>query len=396
MYKKIFIANRADCAVRLIRGVHACGAQAVLAVARAERLRLVESEADEVVVTGAGRDAFMDAQNLIAAAKQRHCEALLPGWGFLSEEAAFAQQCRCAGIHFIGPSTTSLALFGDKLETRRQLSERLALVNDAVSCADPEFLSRVRAGGDRAWALKRRSGGGGKGVFLCENTATMLETLAAQVKTSRADAFFVEPFVRGRHIEFQVFGDGRGESRVLGVRDCSAQERCQKVMERHVPLGAESWLRPFAERVARVFGELGYLSWGTLETLVAADGSIHLLEVNPRLQVEHGVTEMATGVDLVRAALEIACGESLTRALRADQAVDSEAVDVVENRYYAKTTGLVDLPVFDGYAWPHTPFDDDPNYRLETGYLPGDIVTGIFDGMIARVIRLSKRSDNIE
>ncbi len=387
MYKRVLIANRADCAARLIDGVHALGIEAVLAVGTNDRLSLPESKADEIIVTGADRDAFVHAENLIEAAHQRHCEALLPGWGFLSETAIFAQQCRLSGIHFVGPKTSQLALFGDKLETLKKLAPPLGLPQHYLCCDDPQFTDKLAQASQQNWVLKNRMGGGGKGIYLCGSAANLVQQLHDLTQTNSLNAYYAEPLVSGRHIEFQIFGDGSGKARVLGVRDCSDQKRCQKQREFHVAFNSEAWIRPFVARIEAAFASLGYKSWGTLETIVAADGQIHLLEVNPRLQVEHGVTEMATGIDLVRAALMLECGHSLDEALFTSEPIDTEHVEVEENRYFAERPGPAPLPVFDGYDWPHSPYDSDQDVRIETGYMPNEVVTGAFDGMIARIIR---------
>ena len=390
MYQRILITNRADCAMRLIQGAHAMGAEAVLAVAMEDALPRVRQAADALVTTGASRDAFLHRENLIEAAKQHHCEAILPGWGFLSEDPWFAQQCRLAGIHYIGPSASHLAIFGDKYETLTRLCPALDLENHAILCSEPDFERHFMAQPGALWALKRRTGGGGKGVFLCDSKEAVFKTLSGLLKSERADQFYVEPRIRGRHIEFQLFGDGRGRVRVLGIRDCTPQIRCQKWLERHVPRDAELWLAPFVEKIERIFSAWQYKSWGTLETLVDEGGHVHLLEVNPRLQVEHGVTEMATGLDLVRMAIELECSgacEALNRP-----PVELYA-DAMEYRLFAFQPGPVTLPEFEGFAWPHHPFEQDPDYRLETGYMPGDTMTGVFDGLLARFIVRSHARD---
>ena len=389
MYRRVLIANRADCAVRLIRGVHSVGGEAILASAMGDTLSIPRREADEVVITGTGRDAFEEGENLIEAALERGCEAILPGWGFLSESAAFAQQCRMRGIHFVGPTSGQLALFGDKLMTLKVLCGRLGLPETYISCGDASFRETLLSREGAAWALKRRDGGGGKGVYLCDSKDEVLHKLEALRQSERADAYFVEPRVSGRHIEFQLFGDGRGRVRVLGIRDCSEQVRCQKQREFHVAFDAESWLMPFVSKIEAVFSSLCYKSWGTLETLVDAENGVHLLEVNPRLQVEHGVTEMATGVDLVRAGLLLECGNAFEDALKTCAPIDANRVCVEERRYYASEPGPAPLPIFEGFEWPHSPYGDDPNIRIETGYQPGELVSGVFDGMVARIIRRS-------
>lgn len=392
MYQTIFIANRADCAMRLIEGVHAAGARAVVAMAADDPLERVRQAADVVVTTGASREAFLRATNLIEAAKRHHCEAILPGWGFLSEDPIFAQQCRLAGIHYIGPSSAHLHILGDKYETLQRLCAPLGLNNHALLCSLPDFEQRLMAHPKNAWVLKRRTGGGGKGVFLCESRAMLLKTLAGLVRSERLDAFYAEPWIVGRHIEFQIFGDGRGCVKVLGIRDCTPQRRCQKWLERHVPIDAEPWLEPFVTNIERLFAAFKYRSWGTLETLVDEAGEVHLLEVNPRLQVEHGVTEMATGLDLVRMALEVECYGTCD-VLKTWVGDTDPKLDVLEFRLFAEAPGPVALPRFEGYVWPHHPFETDPDYRLETGYMPGDVVSGVFDGLVARFIVRSRNGD---
>ncbi|MCL2325281.1 MAG: ATP-grasp domain-containing protein [Proteobacteria bacterium] len=376
MYRRILVANRGDCAVRLISACHALGAEAVLIAASDDRLTAPAALADVVVTTGMSRTAYTHQDNILAAMVQTRCEAILPGWGFLSEDPIFAQRCRLMGRHFVGPKTPHLALFGDKLATLRHLCPVLGLPLQALSCDDHHFWDLVSAL-PFPLMLKKRTGGGGKAVHLCHNT----DALRQHLKSRLAHDYFVEPAIlHARHIEFQILGDGRGQAVILGARDCTPQVHAQKWLERHVALDTSPQIDALAKRIAAHFAQMAYEGLATLECLVQ-DNNFFLLEVNPRLQVEHGVTEMARGIDLVQASLSVACGQVLPTCASA-----SAEVDVVEFRLFARSPGCLERIGFGGCPWPDHPHAHDPCYRLETGYTQGERISGVYDGLIARFI----------
>jgi len=375
MYRHILVANRGDCAVRLISACHDLGAEAVLITASDDRLAAPAALADLVITTGMSRTAYTHQDNILAAMVQTRCEALLPGWGFLSEDPIFAQRCRLMGRHFVGPKTPHLALFGDKWATLRHLCPPLGLPLQALPCDAKNFWDMASAM-TFPLMLKKRTGGGGKAVHLCPNTGV----LRRHLKSKPVHDYFVEPAIlQARHIEFQILGDGKGRVIILGARDCTPQVHAQKWLERHIALDSSPQITSLADKIAAHFAQMAYEGLATVECLERG-GSFYLLEVNPRLQVEHGVTEMARGIDLVQASIAIACGHALPIC------PPSPEVDVVEFRLFARSPGCLERMGFDGFLWPDHPHAHDPSYRLETGYAQGERISGVYDGLIARFI----------
>ena len=377
MYRRVLIANRADCAVRLIRACHESGIEAYVIASRDEPARLPLELADRVICTGECMDAYLAEADILEAARAYGCEAILPGWGFLSENALFARRCRLAQIDFIGPGTDHLRMFGDKLETIRLLSDVKS--HGVVSCADAlEAIESV----PMPCMLKGRFGGGGKQVECFETADALrsrLETLSAR---GLLGAYFIEPAWRDvRHIEYQVFGDGRGSVHVLGARDCTWQRDHQKFFEKSFEDSGFPVLVEARDRVVSRLGALGYLGFGTVEFLVDREGMPHLLELNPRLQVEHGVTEMVSGIDIVRTALGLSCSGRYAPVVMHEAFASREAV---EFRLFARGTGIIEAIGFEGYAWPDYPQYEGCEVRVESGYGKGAEITGVYDGLIAR------------
>lgn len=382
MYKTVLIANRADCAARLIQACQKLHIRTVLIAARDECAVLPLRAADEVIDTGFSRDAYTDADNILQAARQSNAEAILPGWGFLSEEMSFARRARLMGLHFIGPSDAQLQNFGDKKKTLDLLLPLLGL-NQAALLLDDAFSWEKLSPISPPWMVKGRFGGGGKQVEKINDINALKERIRVIRQQNNGAYFFIEHAEESaRHIEFQIFGDGKGVVHLLGARDCTAQCHCQKWLEFSVDWRAQASLCAFAHKVEQALGEVKYSGWGTVECLWnEARDDIRLLEINPRLQVEHGVTEMSSSIDLVEAALVhgssgcdpfssfSGCGECFS----------------VEFRLFARGTGKLSIG-FDGCEWPHHPFEADAAYRLETGYADGSEISGVYDGMIARFL----------
>ena len=283
------------------------------------------------------------------------------------------------GLHFIGPTSRQLQSFGDKLATLTALLGRLP--DGTVPCGDPDARERLsRLGGP--FMLKGRYGGGGKNIERFATYHDLARRLDVIDETHALQRFYVEPAIEGAsHIEFQVFGDGRGEVHIVGARDCTPQRRHQKYLE--TSLEIESLPAEFLAQMESVRARLcamRYQGWGTVEFLVSP-GRIHLLELNPRLQVEHGVTEMTAGIDLVRTAMRMSCFGALEPV-----SIPVEGRHAIEFRLFAETTGTIRAIGFDGYAWPDFPTPPGAHCRVETAYRSGDRITGIYDGLIARFL----------
>jgi acetyl/propionyl-CoA carboxylase alpha subunit len=386
MYRKILIANRADCALRLIQACHDENIEACLICARDDASQTVISQADDVIYTGMTREAYTSPENILEAALSRDCEAILPGWGFLSEDFAFARRCRHLGLHFIGPKTQHIQLFGDKLKTIQTLSALMPMHSQAMPCNTPNLTSLLKDSGQTCWMLKPRCGGGGKGLESFQSHEALIKRLTSLSKNLRH--YYVEPLIpEARHIEFQIFGDGMGRIDVMGCRDCTPQVHHQKWLEQSVDMTANPMLSQLCDELMHAFASLKYQSWGTVEFLVHDEKAV-LLEVNPRLQVEHGVTEMALNTDIVRRAIRLSCMGPLgfERVKSPNNPPCTEHAECLEFRLYARTAGIIQNIGFHGLEWPHHKYESDPTYRLETGCRPGDQMTGIYDGMLARFI----------
>ncbi len=319
MFKKVLIANRGAIACRIIRTLKQMGVGSVSVYSRADAQSLHVSEADEAVFIGEGpaTESYLDFDRIFAAARKTGAEAIHPGYGFLSENAAFAEACAQAGLIFIGPTPEQMRDFGLK-----HVARQLAQENGVPMLPGSELLSDLDAAVSEASRigypvmLKSTAGGGGIGMQVCADEKSLREAFAA-VRRMAAQAFkesgvFVEKFVRiARHIEVQIFGDGQGTVVALGERDCSAQRRNQKVVEETPAPGLTEEQRTSLLEAARRLGQaVGYQSAGTVEFLFdESEGRFYFLEVNTRLQVEHGVTEEVTGVDLVEWMIRQAAGE---------------------------------------------------------------------------------------
>ncbi len=380
MYKRILVANRADCATRLIQACHLEGAQAYVIAARDDARIAANSDADGIVYTGMSRDAYTNQDDILEAARQNACEAILPGWGFLSEDFAFARRCRLMGMHFIGPTPCHLQFFGDKYKTIQILSPK----QTAISCAAPDFMTAIREQIHGAAMLKCRFGGGGKNIHLIQSLAELQAQLERLQTLHVLTQYYVEPAIKnGRHIEFQYLGDGQGNVLYLGARDCSWQKNHQKFFEAAYSLSESPKLQELSEQFRQKLAEIHYLSWGTIELLVENDDSVHVLELNPRLQVEHGVTEMTSHIDIVRSAIRISCSNRMELCMLNAQ---NDTESACEFRLFARSTGILQKIGFCNDSWPKHPFCENPCYRIESAYHQGDEINGAYDGLIARFI----------
>jgi len=319
--RRVLIANRGEVAVRILRTCHRLGIEAVVAVSEADRSSLAADLADQTVCIGPPgvRDSYLNQQSILAAALSRGCDALHPGYGFLSEEASFAALCVENGVTFIGPSPAMLELFGDKVTAREtataagvpvvQGSGPLGTAVEAVVAASAIGYPVL---------LKAVHGGGGRGMRVARDEDELVPAYALGSAEALAafgnGEMFLEQWVsRGRHVEVQIVADAEGNVLYLGDRDCSVQRRYQKLVEEApapgLSLSLQGRVRDAAVRLAR---SVGYSSIGTVEFLIDCDrDEFFFLEVNPRLQVEHGVTELITGIDLVALQLKVASGDRL-------------------------------------------------------------------------------------
>ena len=321
MTDRVFVANRGEIAVRVLAACARLGLETVLGVSSADRETLGARRADRVVVLGGPRptDSYLAQETVVQAAVSTGCTAVHPGYGFLSERPSFARLCAENGLTFIGPDPTAMEALGDKLRAR-ELAESLGVpVSPGGTAASLAEVSALAEQIGYPVLIKAAHGGGGRGMKLVDSPAALAEAWA--VASSEAQAafgdgtVFLERYVRdAKHVEVQILGDGHGNRVHLGERECSVQFRYQKVVE-EAPCAAlpDDARRILHDSALRIADALDYRSLGTVEFLYDVDrGQVSFLEVNPRLQVEHPVTEAVTGIDLVREQLLVALGERLS------------------------------------------------------------------------------------
>ncbi len=326
MFSKLLIANRGEIAVRIIRACRDLGISPVAVYSEADRDSLAVKLADEACPIGPppAAQSYLDLDRLLEAARASGAEAVHPGYGFLAENAAFAAACERAGLVFVGPYPDSIERMGDKIESRRTVAAAGVPVVPGTEegVADVEEAARAAQGIGYPVMLKASAGGGGKGMRLLESERHLrehFETTRGEAGSAFGDAtVFLEKYVeKPRHIEVQVLGDRQGKLIHLGERECSIQRRHQKVVEECLsPRVGPAFRRRLGEAAVAVARAVGYHNAGTVEFLV--DGTsedeippFYFLEMNTRLQVEHPVTEMVTGLDLVAAQIRVAAGEPL-------------------------------------------------------------------------------------
>ena len=321
MFKKILIANRGEIAVRVIRACREMGITSVAVYSDVDRASLHVRKADEAYHIGpaAAAESYLNFAKILDVAQSSGAEAIHPGYGFLAENAAFAQACADAGIKFIGPTATAMEMMGSKTQARQEMGKAGVPLVPGTSrgLESLEQADEVAARIGYPIMLKAAAGGGGKGMRLVQ-TATYLKSAleAARSEALRAfgdDEVYIEKaIVNPRHIEMQVLADEHGSTVYLGERECSIQRRHQKVLEEAPsPLVDADMRRRMGEVAVRVAKAAGYTNAGTVEFLVDRDKNFYFLEMNTRLQVEHPVTELITGLDLVHLQVRIAAGEKL-------------------------------------------------------------------------------------
>jgi acetyl-CoA carboxylase, biotin carboxylase subunit len=389
MFKRILIANRGEIAVRVIRACRELGIEAVAIFSEADRAALHVREADFAVPVGPppAAQSYLNTKRIIEAAKRTGAEAVHPGYGFFSENANFARAVGDAGLIFIGPPPAAIEKMGDKVEARKLM----AAAGVAVVPGSPgtlETAQEVITVAQRIGfplMLKAAAGGGGKGMRLIESEkdlASAMRTVASEARSSFGDGrFYVEKFVsRPRHIEVQVFADHHGNVVHLFERECSIQRRNQKVVEESPsPFITAEMRRAMGEVAVTAARAVNYVNAGTIEFLADADRNFYFLEMNTRIQVEHPVTELVTGVDLVKAQIRVAAGEPLPFA-QDDLAQSGWAL---ECRVYAENPAAGFAPAPGKIETMRCP--DGPGIRVDAGVYAGIEVPIDYDPMIAKL-----------
>lgn len=390
----LLVANRGEIAVRILQTASAMGIRTIAVHAEDDGDDLHVRRADEAVrLTGSGPAAYLDAAQLVDAALDRGNAAVHPGYGFLSENSGFARRCTEAGLVFVGPTEQTLALFGDKSAARRRAVELdvpvLEGTEGAVSAAEARAFAD-RLGGDSAIMVKALAGGGGRGSAPVLDR-TRLHDVYARCRDEATRAFgdgrlYVERLLpAARHIEVQLLGDGTGAVRALGTRDCSVQRRRQKLIELAPAPNLDPGLaRQLIDMASRIGSSAALRGLATVEFLLPTDRATpYFLEVNPRLQVEHTVTEAVTGLDLVELALRIADGARLDQLLPSVPDTRGAAVQVRVNAESLRPDGTV-VPSYGELTRFQPP--SGPGVRVDTHGYPGYPVNPRYDSLLAKVI----------
>lgn len=390
MFHKVVVANRGAAAARVIRALRQLRIRAVAVYSEADRDAPYLAEADERYLIGPApaRASYLNQDALLDVMNKADADALHPGYGFLSENAQFAKRLTDSGFVFIGPSAKWIDAMGHKTNARALMASKglpVGLGSDVLPANDSDLVAAARRIGFPV-LVKPAAGGGGIGMLPAENEAALVK--AAERARSLAqrgfasDEIYLERLLtRPRHIEFQIVADRHGSARPLFERDCSVQRRHQKVIEEApAPRLGRAETDELAGRIAATMAELGYDSIGTVEMLRSADGEYQFMEMNTRLQVEHGITEAVTGVDIVALQIRVAAGERLDACLPPRVGIDGHAI---EARVYAE-----DPERFLPSPGPLTVFRPPvaEGIRVETGYAEGGTVTPYYDPMIAKVI----------
>ena len=390
MFKKILVANRGEIAVRVIRACREMGIQTVAIYSDADRGALHVRMADEAYPIGPSpsRESYLVIEKIIDVAKRAKADALHPGYGFLAENVAFARACENAGITFIGPSPESIALMGSKVESRRAVAKYgVEMVPGTLDpIASDEEARKIASLVGYPIMLKASAGGGGKGLRSVQSEDE-LESALRNTRSEALSAFgdaaiYIEKFVdRPRHVEIQVMADRQGNTVYVGERECTIQRRHQKVIEEcPSPIMDADLRRRMGEAALKVGRAAGYYNAGTVEFLVDPNRGFYFLEMNTRLQVEHPVTEMVTGLDLVQWQIRIAAGENL--GLRQEDVVMRGAA--VECRVYAEDPSNNFFPSPGKIATLRTPAG--PGIRDDGGVYQGWTVPIDYDPLISKLV----------
>ena len=388
--RRVLIANRGEIAVRIIRACQSLGIETVAAVSEADRESMAARLANRAVCIGPARsiDSYLKVENLIAAAQGTGCDALHPGYGFLSERASLAQACAENDITFVGPSAENIMQMGDKLEARKiARSAGVPLVPGSDHAKNPDQAAQLAEEIGYPLLLKASAGGGGRGIKLVSNRDEIENTFRTAAAEARAafgnDTLYMEKYVgNARHIEVQILGDSQGNVIHLGERDCSLQRRHQKIIEEAPAYAVPPEVRAKICNAAAVLARsIGYRSAGTIEFIYDnASAEFYFLEMNTRIQVEHPITEMITGVDLVAQQLHIARGESLPFK----QSDIRFAGHAIECRINAESPQHGFRPCPGHIADWQEP--RGPGIRVDTHCFPGYFVPPYYDSLLAKLI----------
>ena len=390
MFNKVVVANRGAVAARIIRALKALNIRSVAVYSEADADAPYLAHADETFHIGPApaRESYLNQETLLNVVRESHADGVHPGYGFLSENHGFAQRIEDAGARFIGPSAHWIDVMGHKTRARDLAAQHGLPVGRGSPILANESADILLHAQQIGFPVLVKPAGGGGGIgMLVANSAPELIAAVERARSmalrgfANSDVYLEKYLNQPRHIEFQLLGDRHGKVRHLFDRDCSMQRRHQKVIEEAcAPAVDRVQINALAQQVADIFAQMGYDNIGTVEMLMGADGTFSFLEMNTRLQVEHGVTEQITGVDLVAAQIRSAAGERLDDILPQDIMAKGHAI---EARIYAEDSKRF-LPSPGRLTTFRPP--EGSQIRIETGYAEGGEVTMHYDPLLAKVI----------
>lgn len=381
MFSKILIANRGEVAVRIIRACKEMGIKTVAVFSKADRDMLHTALADEAICIGeaSAADSYLNAERIISAALATNASAIHPGYGFLSENAGFASMCRSNGIAFIGPSAEEMERLSDKSRIKRIAAEAgLDTIPGTDTLSSVEEALKAASDFGYPVMLKARSGGGGRGIRPAFSPEELKEAYPLAVAESQAafgdGGIYLEKCITpARHIEVQILADEHGNAVALGERDCSVQRHHQKLVEESPsPAVTPEMREELLDKAEKAIKHIGYTGAGTLEFLMDSDGRFWFMEMNVRLQVEHGVTEILTGVDLVKWQIRTAAGVPIPFTRKSIRLKGS----AIECRINALTPGEIKAIHIPG----------GPFVRFDTYLEPGTVVPPYYDSLVGKLM----------
>ncbi len=394
MFSKILIANRGEIALRIIRACHELGIRTVAVFSEVDRSSLHVRFADEAICIGqaASSNSYLNIPAIISAAEITDVEAIHPGYGFLAENAHFAEICESCKITFIGPTPENIKLMGDKMAARSTMQKAgLPIIPGSHTTIKhkEEALKTAKAIGYPV-IIKAAAGGGGKGMRICHNDLTLVSSLMTAQAEAEANfgnsSVYIEKYIeKPRHIEIQILGDKYGHFLHLGERDCSIQRRHQKLLEEAPSCAVDSKLRKrLGEAALKGIKSVGYVSAGTIEFLLDSKSNFYFMEMNTRIQVEHPVTEMVTGIDLIKEQIRIASGEKI-KIKQEDIQIKGAAIECRINaedfeNNFMPSPGKIESLVLPG----------GPGVRLDTHIYPGYEISPYYDSLVAKLITYGK------
>jgi acetyl-CoA carboxylase biotin carboxylase subunit len=390
MFSKILIANRGEIALRVIRACKELGIRTVAVYSEADRSSLHVRFADEAVCIGkaTSKESYLNIPAIISAAEITDVEAIHPGYGFLSENAHFAEICESCHIKFIGPSAESIRKMGDKIvakETVRKIGVPLTPGGHGIIDSQEKALE-VAQKIKYPVIIKAAAGGGGKGMRVCHNDVTLITSFKtaqteAEANFGRPDVY-IEKYIEGpRHVEFQILADEHGNVIHLGERDCSLQRRHQKLLEEAPSPALDANLRKkMGDAAVKAAKAVNYHGVGTIEFLLDAHNNFYFMEMNTRIQVEHPVTELVTGIDLIKEQIKVANGQKL-KLKQEDVKIHGHAIEVrinAEDPYnnFIPSPGKIEELNMPG----------GPGVRIDTHIYPGYTISPYYDSMVAKLI----------